>query len=131
MFTIEYKKTNKVYPQVTKEVYPAVAKMFNVSATKVERAIRHIVSKIQTKELKETDKTNGSIITYFALKELNLYLDTHPCCEQAICLFNDFNKKSQKLKNIYAEAYGPLTVDQTSGNTWDWIRNPWPWERMV
>ena len=67
----------------------------------------------------------------FALKELNLYLNTHPCCEQAICLFNDFNKKSQKLKNIYAEAYGPLTVDQTSGNTWDWIRNPWPWERMV
>ena len=71
VFTIEYKKTNKVYPQVTKEVYSAVAKMFNVSATKVERAIRHIVSKIQTKELKETDKTNGSIITYFALKELS------------------------------------------------------------
>lgn len=67
----------------------------------------------------------------FVLKDLNLYLDTHPCCEQAMCLYNEFTKKCKKLKNIYAENYGPITVDQVYTNTWDWIKNPWPWERMV
>ena len=70
VFTIEYKKTNKIYPQVTKEVYPAVAKMFNTTASRVERAIRHIISRISSSDLKETGRTSASIITYFALKEL-------------------------------------------------------------
>ena len=68
----------------------------------------------------------------FMLKELNLYLNTHPCCQKAIMLFNEFQKKSNRLKAIYSESYGPLTVkDNTDNSTWEWIKSPWPWERMV
>lgn len=68
----------------------------------------------------------------FMIKDLNLYLNTHPCCEKAMCLFNDFQKKSKKLREIYSENYGPLKIEDNLGNeTWEWIKSPWPWERMV
>ena len=70
-YTVDYKKTNRVYPQMTRDVYPAVAKMFRVTPSKVERSIRHIIGKIQIKDIAETGRTNGGVISYFAYLELN------------------------------------------------------------
>ena len=68
----------------------------------------------------------------FMIKDLNLYLNTHPCSTKAIQLFNEFQKKSKKLREIYAENYGPLKIeDNLDNDTWQWIKSPWPWERMV
>ena len=68
----------------------------------------------------------------FALADLNLYLDTHPCCQKALSLFNEFKSKSDKLRMMYNQMYGPLTIrDENNGTTWQWVENPWPWERMV
>lgn len=68
----------------------------------------------------------------FMIKDLNLYLNTHPCCQKGINLFNEFQKRSNRLREAYSEKYGPLTVEDNLDNTtWQWVKNPWPWERMV
>ena len=56
----------------------------------------------------------------FAVNDILLYLDTHPCCEKGMALYRE-----------YAQCYGPLTVDdalESDGNTWKWMEQPFPWE---
>ena len=53
----------------------------------------------------------------FAVDEVKLYLDTHPCDNDAL--------------KQYASAYGPLTVDTADyscAERWNWINEPWPWQ---
>ena len=64
----------------------------------------------------------------FAINDLTLYLDTHPNDTKAICLHNEYVQKVSILKEDYEKLYGPLTINFIS-NTWDWIDEPWPWER--
>ena len=64
----------------------------------------------------------------FAVNDLVLYLDTHPTDSQAICKHNEYVEEVTKLKKEYQKNYGPLTINFTS-DTWDWIDEPWPWER--
>lgn len=81
----------------------------------------------------------------FTVLELNLYLDTHPCDEEAL---DDHQKYTCKLKDIkrnYQKKYGPLTAnccqDQYPWESgceqdyeyegkylWDYIESPWPWQ---
>ncbi len=64
----------------------------------------------------------------FAINDLALYLDTHPCCQKALYLHNEYSQKYESLTKIYKENFGPLTnLDSTE--SWNWIENPWPWER--
>lgn len=72
------------------------------------------------REIKEID---------FVLKELNLFLDTHPYHNQALEMFQRFEAKAKQLKAEYEKIFGPLTPS-TNGNmqTWEWIKGPWPWE---
>ncbi len=72
------------------------------------------------KEIMQTD---------FVLKELNLYLDTHPCAREALEMYNIYEKKSRQLKYDYEKLFGPLTPS-VNNNTeaWEWIKGPWPWE---
>ena len=66
----------------------------------------------------------------FSLKELNLYLDTHPNCRRALALFNNYKQLRQEALNEYISKFGPLTPEQNSSSqNWDWISDPWPWER--
>ena len=46
------------------------------------------------KEIMQTD---------FVLKELNLFLDTHPTNKQALNMFKVYEKKADSLKNEYAK----------------------------
>ena len=63
------KKKGKI--KVSKELYPMLAKEFNTTATRVERAIRHIVSgRITIKQYAEIGinkrPSNSELIYYFA-----------------------------------------------------------------
>ena len=51
----------------------------------------------------------------FACVDLNLYLDTHP---------------DEAIRN-YECKYGPLTNFGygKSGCPWQWVEQPWPWDR--
>ncbi len=65
----------------------------------------------------------------FVLKELNLFLDTHPRHREALEKFAKYEQISNNLKQEYQRLYGPI-VPSTNGNTekWEWIQGPWPWE---
>lgn len=66
----------------------------------------------------------------FALKELNLYLDTHPNCRRAIAMFNNYRTLKQNAVSEYTEKYGPITPEQNNNDgRWTWVDEPWPWER--
>lgn len=66
----------------------------------------------------------------FTLKELNLYLDTHPNCRRALAMFNKYKKLKSDAEKEFADAYGPLTpIQNNSANYWHWVSDPWPWER--
>ena len=66
----------------------------------------------------------------FACHELNLFCDTHPNEKSAIEYFHTLRNKLKELIAEYTENYGPLNVlDQKNANYWDWINDPWPWER--
>lgn len=64
----------------------------------------------------------------FAVNDLVLYLDTHPNDMRAINMHNEYSEKVISLTEKYQNLYGPLTVNFSS-ETWDWIDEPWPWER--
>lgn len=66
----------------------------------------------------------------FALKELNLYLDTHPNCRRALALFKKYKELRRKSVDEYTAKFGPITPDQSNNDQrWTWIDDPWPWER--
>ena len=66
----------------------------------------------------------------FKLYDLQLYLDTHPFCEETLCMYQNLVNETEVLKAEYEEKYGPLTPVAAAGDCeWKWIKNPWPWER--
>lgn len=76
--------------------------------------------KMLMKKIKEYD---------FALKELNLYLDTHPNCCRALAMFQKYKTLRDAAVNDYIRSYGPITPEQSeNAQHWDWIDNPFPWE---
>lgn len=66
----------------------------------------------------------------FALLELNLFLDTHPCNEQAMMKREEYQTQRAALIAVYEEQYGPyvVTAKQVTGEHWSWVDGPWPWE---
>lgn len=66
----------------------------------------------------------------FALKELHLYLDTHPDCRRALALFDKYRTMKMNAENEYVSKFGPITPQQSNDpQHWAWIDDPWPWER--
>ena len=56
----------------------------------------------------------------FAIWELRLYLNTHPCDQQALAL----------MRKLIAQkdADCGCTFTPDCGNRWSWTEGPWPWE---
>lgn len=72
------------------------------------------------KEIQQTD---------FVLKELNLFLDTHPYHKEAIEMFKRYKKKSAELIAEYEKIFTPVTPSaERDMASWEWLRGPWPWE---
>ena len=68
----------------------------------------------------------------FKLYDLQLYLDTHPFDEDALCLYQDTADEAMDKREEYESKYGPVTANVAATDCeWLWINNPWPWERMV
>lgn len=65
----------------------------------------------------------------FTLKELNLYLDTHPNCRRALAMFQKYRKLREDAVKEYNEKFGPITPEQNLNTQhWAWIDEPFPWE---
>ncbi len=69
----------------------------------------------------------------FAMHELNLYLDTHPDDQGMVMLFEDYNRKKEKLCKEYEKEYGSITIGGINNNnnnnqSFEWVNNNWPWE---
>lgn len=82
--------------------------------------------------MNDKDKLLKTIQMYdFALYELNLYLDTHPHCQNALGYFRKYSALKSKAVNEYTKRFGSLTADQldSNANTWEWATTPFPWER--
>ncbi|MBP5431293.1 spore coat protein CotJB [Ruminococcus sp.] len=66
----------------------------------------------------------------FTLKELNLYLDTHPECRRALTMFQKYKELRKKAADEFTRRFGAITPEQvTSTESWTWTEDPWPWER--
>lgn len=66
----------------------------------------------------------------FAVVEINLFLDTHPCDQEAMRYFCYYNRLKKEKYEEYANNFGPLTLQQAKGQTREflWTMQPWPWE---
>ena len=66
----------------------------------------------------------------FAQYELMLYLDTHPEDVKAIRLHKKVSAKARELKDLYEANFGPILASASlSEDRWNWIDNPWPWDK--
>lgn len=67
----------------------------------------------------------------FAIDDVVLYLDTHPCDKAALDYYENYRDLRKKAVKQFTEEFGPLTDENVdvSCNTWTWIDHPWPWER--
>ena len=64
----------------------------------------------------------------FVLKDLELYLDTHPRDEMALRKYAEFEALLKPMVEEFESRFGPLTVSSENGNKFLWVKNPWPWD---
>ena len=67
----------------------------------------------------------------FAIHETVLYLDTHPSCQRTMAMLDKYRAGKQKAIEEYEQKFGPYVVtvdDVKTGDRWNWIDGPWPWE---
>lgn len=80
--------------------------------------------------MNEKTKLLNKISMYgFSMWELHIYLNTHPNCQSALSMYEDYQRKYNEAVAEYEKKYGPLnTASVNHGNMWQWIENPWPWD---
>lgn len=67
----------------------------------------------------------------FYLIDLHLFLNTHPTDREAIMQYNTMVEEAKKLRAEYERQYGMLLQNNSeSGYPWQWIDNPWPWQKQ-
>ncbi len=67
----------------------------------------------------------------FAITDLNLYLDTHPECAEALEMLTKLAATCKSLKADYVRKYGPLMVTDVENETpFSWVspKHKWPWQ---
>ncbi len=66
----------------------------------------------------------------FAILEFGMYLNTHPYDTKALKRRQSLQKERKALVEAYENKYGPYIVKDTQvkGDSWTWIKDPWPWE---
>ena len=70
-------------------------------------------------------------IVSFAVDDVKLFLDSHPCDQDALEFFEKYQKERNCALKEYAKYYGPLTiatVNASATDRWNWINEPWPWQ---
>lgn len=66
----------------------------------------------------------------FAVNDITLYLDTHPCDKEALEYFDTYSRLRNQALMDFAQAFYPLTIDTvpTGAQQWEWADSPLPWE---
>jgi len=78
----------------------------------------------------EKEKLLFKIYEYdFAVNDLSLYLDLNPEDREAFVYFKSCLMELEKVKIEYEKVYGPLELDETKGSEYDWVKEPWPWDK--
>lgn len=70
----------------------------------------------------------------FTIKEIELFLDTHPNCHRALHALDEYRKRRAMKVAQYERQFGRyiVTTDDTPTEApWAWLDAPWPWEREV
>lgn len=65
----------------------------------------------------------------FAITDLSFHLDLHANDKEAFELFKVYSNELEKAKKEYVAKFGPLCVENTAGQVYDWVDNPWPWDK--
>ncbi len=83
---------------------------------------------VNTKEKAATPK-NNMLAVGFAVNELALYLDTHPCDSEALELYRSYQKMYHDMMMEYSQDCTPLShAIPVDHKTYTWLSDPWPWE---
>lgn len=83
---------------------------------------------VNQKELPVTPKTELQVLA-FAINELALYLDTHREDQEALELYQAYQKLYHDGMMEYSKNYGPINhCTPTNGKEYQWLNDPWPWE---
>jgi spore coat protein JB len=66
----------------------------------------------------------------FALHDAELYLDSHPDCQEGLRYFRAKREQMEKLRNEYEAEFGSLTAACAKADErWEWVCGAFPWER--
>lgn len=65
----------------------------------------------------------------FAINDLNLYLDLHPEDLEIYKKYKKYTEECMILKDEYSKTYGPLMQENVESNSYEWLKNPWPWDK--
>ncbi len=65
----------------------------------------------------------------FAIQETVLYLDAYPKCAEALEYYHQLIAQRAEVLSAYEKNCGPVTMyGNMSRTSWDWIKDPMPWE---
>lgn len=64
----------------------------------------------------------------FAIQELALYLDTHRDDQEALELYQTYQRMYHKGMMEYTAKCGPLNHRTPTEGPYNWLDDPWPWE---
>ena len=86
--------------------------------------------------LKKTGKTNALansplntlMAIDFAVDELGLYLVTHSDDKEALELYWSYIRTARELREKYESANGPLYQTDITEGSYEWLKDPWPWD---
>ena len=45
-------------------------------------------------------------------------------------LYNQYKDEADRLEKEYESRYGRICLGINEDFNWDWVKSPWPWERM-
>ena len=67
----------------------------------------------------------------FAMRDLGIYLDTHPIDQKALAAFQSHAEACKVLTEVFADRFGALCQMQVrDAYGWAaWSNTPWPWEK--
>lgn len=72
-----------------------------------------------------------NVMSYsFAINDLNLWLDLHPNDMSKFTLLKKMIAEEKRAKEEFVKEFGPLEICDTTGNSFDWINNPWSWDEL-
>ena len=63
-----------------------------------------------------------------AVDDASLFLDTHPGNPEAMRYFLNALALRKNAMDAYQSQYGPLFIDNVTGDSWNWVTEKWPWE---